>query len=110
MNKLQDEKRAFKVAFDYIALSGDFFFSDEDVYQFQVLHPEVWFSFSSSCLLKLRKRQISNFLGIKSSLGLQHATSFYHVRALVISIFYRDIFTPEENDCLKEDFMNMNVF
>lgn len=41
MNKLQAEERAFKVAFDYIAVSGDFFFSDEDVYQFQVLHPEV---------------------------------------------------------------------
>lgn len=41
MNKLQAEGRAFEVAFDYIALPGEFLRSDEDVYQFQVLHLEV---------------------------------------------------------------------
>jgi len=41
-----------------------------DVYQFQVVYPEVYYSCSSSRVLKLRKRQISHFLGIKGGLSL----------------------------------------
>lgn len=75
MNKLQAEGRSFKMAFDHIAVPVDFFLSDEDIYQFQMLHPDVYFFCSSSCVLKLRKRQISNFLGIKRGLGLKYGTS-----------------------------------